>query len=77
MVKNLFFRYGALVDSLLKQPNEQGYTLGSEADIFERMEYGLVLNYIQGTLTVRQYHRALDKLNKRVIKAIAPIDKEL
>ena len=77
MVKNLFFRYGALVDSLEKQANEQGYTLGSEADIFERMEYGLVLNYIQGTLTVRQYHRALDKLNKRVIKAIAPIDKEL
>ncbi len=77
MKKDLIFYYGALVDSLEKQANEQECTLGSESDILEKMEYGLVLNFIQGTLTESEYHRALDKLNKRVIKAIAPIDKEL
>ena len=67
------FNYGALADSLEKQANEQGYTLSDKRELFEKMSYGLVLNYIHGTLTDSAYEKALQKLHKQVIEALTPI----
>lgn len=70
------FHYGALSDSLEKQANDQGYTLSVRGEVLEEMKFGLVLNHVQGTLTDSAYERALQKLHKQVINALAPIDKE-
>lgn len=70
------FHYGALSDSLEKQANDQGYTLSVRGEVLEKMKFGLVLNHVQGTLTDSAYERALQKLHKQVINALAPIDKE-
>lgn len=70
------FHYGALSDSLEKQANDQGYTLSVRGETLEKMKWGLVLNHVQGTLTDSAYERALQKLHKQVIDALAPIDKE-
>jgi len=70
------FHYGALADSLEKQANDQGYTLSVRGEVLEEMKFGLVLNHAQGTLTDSAYERALQKLHKKVIAALAPINKE-
>jgi hypothetical protein len=70
------FVYGAVTDSLENQAKNQGYTLGGKREILENMKYGLVLNYLHGTLTDSAYERALQKLHKQVIAALKPIIKE-
>ena len=68
--------YGALSAPLEEQANEQGFTLGEKAELFEKMAYGLVLNMIHGTLTHSQYEKAIQRLHNKVIKEVKLIDKE-
>lgn len=70
------FNYGALSDPLEEQANEQGFTLGEKAELFEKMAYGLVLNMIHGTLTHSQYEKAIQKLHSKVIKEVKLIERE-
>lgn len=74
MIINL--NYGALSAPLEEQANEQGFTLGEKAELFEKMAYGLVLNMIHGTLTHSQYEKAIQRLHNNVIKEVKLIDKE-
>ena len=70
------FNYGALSDKLEKQANEQGYTLGDKQELLEKLAFGLIINYIHGTLTDSAYQRALEKLHKMTIAAIKPLERK-
>ena len=64
------FNYGALNDDLETQANAQGLTLGDEAEILEKLHFGLVINFVHGTLTDGEYSKALARLHKQVLKAV-------
>jgi len=63
------FSYGILYDTLEKQANEQGYTLGDKAEMFEE---------IRNSINVCMFHVATDsqvsamtkKLHGKVVKAL-------
>lgn len=67
------FYHGALSDSYEKQANKQGFTFGDKAELFDKLGYGLVLNHIHGILTDSQYDKALQKLQKQLIKSLKPL----
>ena len=66
--------YGALSDPIEDQLNEQGYTLGEKAELVEKMVFGLIAANIHSVLTDSEYTRALDRLHKKVIKDMKPVD---
>jgi hypothetical protein len=72
----IILNYGALSGPLEEQANEQGFTLGEKAELFEKMAYGLVLNMIHGTLTHSQYEKAIQRLHNKVIKEVKLIESE-
>jgi len=63
------FSYGVLYDPLEKQANEQGYTLGDKAEIFEE---------IRNSINMCMFHVATDsqvstmtkKLHNKVVKTL-------
>lgn len=73
---NIGFDYGALSDELEKQANDQGYTLGDKQELLEKLAFGLIINFIHGTLTYSAYQKALEKLHKMVMAAIKPLEGE-
>lgn len=64
------FNYGALNDDLETQANAQGLTLGDKAEVLEKLHFGLVINFVHGTLTDGEYSKALARLQKQVLKAL-------
>ena len=64
------FGYGALEDSLEKQANDQGYTLGEQAEKFEKFKTEILDLWINGILTDNQSDKLIEKLHKQVIKSI-------
>ena len=75
MAKYIGFHHGALCDKYEKQANDQGYTLGEDADLFQKLGFGLTINYIHGTLTDSAYDKALQRLQKQMVKAVKPLEK--
>ena len=71
--KTIEFHHGALCDDYEKQANEQGYTLGNKAEIYQELGFGLVLNHIHGTLTDSAYNKALRRLQKKIVSSVKPI----
>lgn len=67
------FHHGALCDDYEKQANDQGYTLGDKAELFQKLGFGLVINHIHGTLTESSYDKALRKLQKKMVSALKPL----
>lgn len=70
------FHHGALCDPYEKQANDQGFTLGDQRDLLERLGFSIVFCWIQGLLTDAQYDSALKKLQKKLVKALKPLPKE-
>lgn len=75
-MNNVGFNYGALADDLEKQANDQGYTLGDKADTMQKLADGLVINHIWDMLTDSAYDKALQKLQKMVVKHLKPIKEQ-
>lgn len=73
MVKAVGFGYGALCDSLEKQANEQGFTLGEKSKLFEKLRFSLNMVTIHGLVTDSQANKAFEKLNNQVVKSLIPI----
>lgn len=73
MSKEICFHHGALCDPYEQQANEQGYTLGEEKELLEKLGFSIVFCWIQGLLTDSQYDAALQKLQKKLVKAIKPL----
>ena len=74
MAQQIGFGYGALCDPLEKQANEQGYTLGTNAEHFEKIKEALIRVMFANVLTDSQLDMAFKKLNKQVIKNLKPME---
>ena len=66
------FSYGVLYDSLEQQANKQGYTLGEDADTFEKIRKAINMCMFH-VATDSQVSTMTKKLHKKVIKALKPI----
>ena len=76
MSKTVSFYHGALSDPYEEQANSQGFTLGDKAELMDKLGFGLVINHIHGTLTDSAYDKALQKLQKQIVKNLKPLYKE-
>lgn len=70
------FYHGALSDPYEKQANAQGFTLGDKAKLLQDLGHHTVMIWIHGLLTDSQYDAALKKLQKQLVEALKPIDKQ-
>lgn len=68
------FHHGALCDPYEKQANDQGFTLGDQAEYLQDLGFKLVFIWIHGLLTDSQYDAALKKLQKMLVKAVKRIE---
>ncbi len=69
MTKNeVGFHYGAMHDPLEKQANNQGYTLGSEAERLEGILKHAIVLHITGMTTRTEHDKILRRLHKKVIE---------
>lgn len=75
VVKNMEigFRYGVLCDSLEKQANEQGFTLGKKADKFESHRNEIHSLLFGGIITDSMSSKCFEKLQKQVVKSLKRI----
>ena len=64
------FYHEALCDSYEQQANEQGFTLGDKADLFDKIGYAYNLLRIQGYLTDSQADIVCKKIQKNLVKSI-------
>lgn len=70
MSKTVGFHHGALCDPYEQQANEQGYTLGKEADLFGDIGYAYNMLYIHGYLTDSQADSVCKKIQKNLIRSL-------
>ena len=71
--KEIVFYHGALVDSYEKQANEQGYTLGDKAEIFDEVGKAYNMLRIHGYLTDSQAGSVVNKIQKKLVANIKPL----
>jgi len=62
-------------NSLEEQANEQGYTLGEDADTFEKIRKAINMCMFH-VATESQITAMTKKLHNKVVKKLKPIDKE-
>jgi len=72
MSNNVGFSYGCLGDSLEEQANKQGYTLGEDADTFEKIRKAINMCMFH-VATDSQVSAMTKKLHNKVIKALTHI----
>lgn len=72
-MKEIGFRYGIICDDLEKQANEQGYTLGDNIELAEKLRKSYNMLCIHGILTDSQADKCLPKLHKKVVKMLKPL----
>ena len=77
MGKEVMFSYGALCDSLEQQANLQGYTLGKESELLQKLNNSMIMCWVHGLCTDSQQDAMMKKLQKKVIKALKPLEKEV
>ncbi len=64
------FGYGALCDTLEKQANKQGFTLGKDAEKLENYRRYATLLFFGLSLPNSMFDKMLQKLNKLVIDSL-------
>lgn len=64
------FRYGALCNTLEKQANEQGFTLGENAETLQKLNDSMIMCWIHGICTDSQKESMMKKLQKKIIKSL-------
>lgn len=67
------FHHGPLCDSYEKQANKQGFTFGDNAELVQKMGFGLVANYLHRNLTDSEYNKALERFNKFLVRKLKEI----
>lgn len=74
MAKVIGFRHGFLSPSYEEQANEQGYTLGDQAEKYQKLgKYVLELS-IFGIITDGETDKALQRLQKKFVKELKPLE---
>jgi len=64
------FYHGVLSDSYEKQANDQGFTLGEKAELFERLRHSYNMLRLHGYLTDKQADAVCQKLQKKLVKSL-------
>lgn len=75
-MKQIGFHHGALADSYEKQANEQGFTLGDKAELFDKIAFSYNLLRIYSYLTDSQADSVRQKIQKNLVKSVKPLAKE-
>jgi hypothetical protein len=72
MEEKVIFAYSVFAESLEKQANDQGYTLGKDAEMFEKIKKGIHMCgfHVANELQVKSM---VQKLHNKVIKALKTI----
>lgn len=70
------FRHGVMCDSYEKQANEQGFTLGKKAELFDKIGFSYNLLRIHGYLTDSQADVVCRKIQKNLVNNLSRINKE-
>lgn len=68
------FRHGALCDSYEEQANEQGFTLGGNAELFDKIAYAYQLLWFHGYLTDSQVDAICNKIHKQLVNNLRPLE---
>lgn len=76
MSKEVIFHYGAASEPLERQANDQGFTLGDKAKLLEDLNRCMLMCWIHGLCTDSQNNAMMGKLQKKVVKALKPLNKE-
>ena len=63
-------KYDVLFDNLEEYVNEQGSTLGEDADRLQKLMYSIQYCYLHGVLTDSQVRQANEKFTKQFQKAL-------
>lgn len=71
------FSFGFLFDDLETQSNEQGYTLGEDAEMLENLRHCLNVVRINRLLTDAQADKAYGRLLKLIVKSLRPLSQPL
>lgn len=66
------FRYGVLCDELEKQANEQGFTLGKDAERLEAIRKAINMCAFH-VATDSQIQSMIKKLQKKVVASLQPV----
>ena len=74
MAKEIGFSYGILCDDLEKQANAKGYTFGDETEFVEKLRLSANVVRINGLLTDSQAESMYQKLQKKVVKELKPLN---
>ena len=72
--KMIGFHHGALSDKYEIQANEQGYTLGDDAELFDKIGYAYNLLRIHGYLTDSQADMVCKKIQKNLAKTVRKLN---
>ena len=70
------FHHGAFADSYEKQANEQGFTLGHNAKLFDKIGYSYNLLRIHGYLTDSQADSVCQKIQKKLVANLKQLQEE-
>lgn len=70
MDKQIGFSYGAFAESLEEQANKQGYTLGKDAEKYEKIRNAINMCGFH-VATESQIDSMLKKLQKKVVDSLA------
>jgi len=73
MDNKLGFVYGVFGDSLEEQANKQGYTLGNDAETFEKIRKAINMCGFH-VATDSQISLMTKKLHNKIVKALKPMD---
>ena len=76
MSKEVIFHYGAASEPLERQANEQGFTLGDKRKLLEDLNRCMLMCWIHGLCTDSQHTAMMNKLHKKIMKALKPIETE-
>lgn len=70
------FHHGAFADSYEKQANEQGYTLGDRAELFDKIGHSYNMLRIHGYLTDSQADSVCQKIQKKLVANLKQLKEE-
>lgn len=72
-MQEIGFYHSVFADSYEKQANDQGYTLGDKAEVFDKISFAYNLLRIHGYLTEKQEESICKKIQKSLVASVKPL----
>ena len=74
MAKEVGFHHGCFADKYEKQANDQGYTLGDKAEMFDKIAFSYNMLRIHGYLTEKQEESICQKIQKNLVRNLKALE---